>query len=402
MDRIADLVRQHEEWRGRCINLIPSENATSPAVRAALASDLGNRYTFQVGAELHGQVIENAYRGTRWTDAVEARAEELAKEAFGAAAATVRPISGHVAGLTAVAALVPHGGRVLALRPEDGGYDGYHLPHLPDLLGYVADPLPWDEVHFRVDADATVAAIRRTRPDAVVIAQSFVLFPADLAPIDEACAAAGARLLYDGSHTLGLIAGGQFQPDAVARTDLLFGSTHKTLFGPQGGLMVGGDPSLMARVRANFTLRTQDNAHWHRIAALGVALEELKAHGRDYAAQVVRNAQALAAALDECGVPMRFPELGYTRSHQLHIDLEGLKAKLGLTSQDLAKRLEARDIIVDAMGRLGTQELTRLGAREDQMATVADLFARAARGRKVQGEVHDLRASLALAYCDLG
>jgi len=158
MDRIEDLVRQHEEWRGRCINLIPSENATSPAVRAALASDLGNRYSYHVGAELHGQVIENAYRGTRWADAVEARAEALAKEAYGAAAATVRPISGHVAGLTAVAALVPHGGRVLALRADDGGYDGYHLPHLPDLLGYVADPLPWDERHFCVDAEATGTA----------------------------------------------------------------------------------------------------------------------------------------------------------------------------------------------------------------------------------------------------
>ena len=398
MDRIADLVRQHEEWRGRCINLIPSENAASPAVRAALASDLGNRYTFHVGTELHGQVIENAYRGTRWADAVEARAEALAKEVYGAAAATVRPISGHVAGLTAVAALVPRGGRVLALRADDGGYDGYHLPHLPDLLGYVADPLPWDEAHFCVDAEATVAAIKRARPDAVVIAQSFVLFPADLAPIDEACKAAGARLLYDGSHTLGLIAGGQFQPDAVARTDLLYGSTHKTLFGPQGGLMVGRDPSLMARVRSNFTLRTQDNAHWHRIAALGVALEELKAHGRDYATQVVRNAQALATALDGAGVPVRFPELGYTRSHQLHIDLEGLKARLGLTSQDLAKRLEARDIIVDAMGRLGTQELTRLGAREEHMSLVADLVARAARGKKVLEEVHELRAGLTFDF----
>jgi len=164
--------------------------------------------------------------------------------------------------------------------------------------------------------------------------------------------------------------------------------------------MVGHDPSLMARVRANFTLRTQDNAHWHRIAALGVALEELKVHGREYATQVVRNAQALAAALDGAGVPVRFPELGYTRSHQLHIDLEGLKAKLGLTSQDLAKRLEARDIIVDAMGRLGTQELTRLGAREEHMARVADLVARAARGKKVIEEVHELRAGLGLTFCD--
>ena len=401
MDRIADLVAQHEQWRARCLNLVPSENATSPAVRAALASDLGNRYTFHVGQELHGVTIENAYRGTRWTDAVEERVEALLREVYGAAAATARPISGHVAALTALAALVPRGGRVLALRPDDGGYDGYHLPHMPELLGYVADPMPWDAARFRVDADATAAAVRKTRPDAVVIAQSFVLFPVDLAPLEEACRDAGAKLLYDGSHTLGLVAGGEFQPDAVARTDLLYGSTHKTLPGPQGGLMVSRDGALMARVRANFTLRTQDNAHWHRIAALGVAMEELKAHGRSYARQVVANARALGKALDEGGMPVRFRDLGYTASHQLSLDLEGIEKRYGLDSNELAKKLESRDIIVDAMGRLGAQELTRLGAKEGEMALVADLVVRAAKGRKVQDEVHELRARLSMAFCDV-
>ncbi len=398
MDRIEDLVQLHEGWRSQCLNLVPSENVTSPAVRRALACDLGHRYTFHIGAELHGQVVENAYRGTRWTDAVEARAEALAREVYGADAASVRPISGHIAGMTAVAALVPRDGRVLALRPDDGGYDGYHNPHMPELLGYVAEALPFDSARYRVDADATAEAVRATSPNAVVIAQSFVLFPVDLAPIDEACREVGASLLYDGSHTLGLIAGGEFQPDAVARTDLLYGSTHKTLPGPQGGLMVGRDPALMARVRANFTLRTQDNAHWNRIAALGVALEELKAHGSDYARQVVANARSLARALDEGGLAVRFAELGYTASHQLMLDAEALRAKQGLTTQDLAKRLESRDIIVDAMGRMGSQELTRLGAGEDDMARVADLVLRAARGRKVQDEVHALRVGLGMAF----
>lgn len=146
------------------------------------------------------------------------------------------------------------------------------------------------------------------------------------------------------------------------------------------------------------TRRTQDNAHWHRIAALGVALEELKEHGRAYARQVVANARALARALDEGGLAVRFADLGYTESHQLLLDGDSLKAKQGLTTQDLAKRLEARDVIVDAMGRLGSQELTRLGAREEDMARVADLVLRAAKGRKVQDEVHGLRAGLRLAY----
>lgn len=398
MDRISDLVAKHEEWRGRTLNLIPSENVTSPAVRAALASDLGHRYTFRVDAYLHGHVIENAYRGTRWTEAVEERVEELLREVYRAEAATARPISGHVAGMTALAALVPRGGLVMALRPDDGGYDGYHPPHLPDLMGFSAMDLPWNEGSFQVDTEGALDAIRGARPDAVVINQSFVLFPPELPPIDEACREVGARLLYDGSHTLGLIAGGHFQPDAVESTDVLFGSTHKTLFGPQGGLMASRSTETLGRVRARFTLTTQDNAHWNRIAALGVALEEMRVYGARYAYQVISNAKALARALDEGGLPVRFAERDYTESHQMMLDTAAIEQSTGLDPQQLAIRLEGQDIIVDAMCRLGTNEMTRRGMTEADMATVAELVIRAAGGEEVKAEVHALVGGRELEY----
>lgn len=390
MERIADLVAKHEEWRARTLNLIPSENVTSPAVRAALASDLGHRYTFRVDAYLHGHVIENAYRGTRWTEAVEARVEELLREVYRAEAATARPLSGHVAGMTALAALVPRGGLVMALRPDDGGYDGYHPPHLPDLMGFTAMDLPWDAGRFQVDTEAASDAIRGARPDAVVINQSFVLFPPELPPIEEACREVGARLLYDGSHTLGLIAGGHFQPDAVEYTDLLFGSTHKTFPGPQGGLMVSRGSDTLERVRASFTLTTQDNAHWNRIAALGVALEEMRVYGARYAYQVISNAKALARALDEGGLPVRFADRDYTESHQMMVDTDWVEANLGVSVNDLANRLEAQDIIVDAMCRLGTNEMTRRGMTGPDMERAAELVVRASKGEEVRDEVHAL------------
>ncbi len=398
MERIADLVAEHEAWRSSTLNLIPSENVTSPAVRAALASDLGHRYTFRVDAYLHGHVIENAYRGTRWTEAVESRVEELLREVYSAEAATARPLSGHIAGVTAIAALVPKGGLVMALRPDDGGYDGYHPPHLPDLMGYTAMDLPWNADRFEVDADATTDGIRGARPDAVVINQSFVLFPPDLQPIDEACQEVGAKLLYDGSHTLGLVAGGHFQPDAVERSDLLFGSTHKTFFGPQGGLMVSRSTETLERVRASFTLTTQDNAHWNRIAALGVALEEMKVYGARYAYQVISNAKSLARALDEGGLPVRFADRDYTESHQMMLDTAAFEERTGLDPQELAIRLESQDIIVDAMCRLGTSEMTRKGMTEPDMERVAELVARAADGEEVKDEVNALVKDLELEY----
>jgi glycine hydroxymethyltransferase len=398
MERIADLVAEHEAWRSTTLNLIPSENVTSPAVRAMLACDLGHRYTFRVDAYLHGSIIENAYRGTRWTEAVEDRVEELLREVYDAEASTARPLSGHVAGMTAVAALVPKGGLVMALRPDDGGYDGYHPPHLPDLMGYTAVDLPWDEGRFQVDTDAAVDEIRGARPDAVVINQSFVLFPPELEPIDEACKEVGAHLLYDGSHTLGLIAGGHFQPDAVEHTDLLFGSTHKTLFGPQGGLMVSRSEETLKRVRASFTLTTQDNAHWNRIAALGVALEEMLMFGARYAYQVISNAKTLARALDEGGLPVRFADRDYTESHQMMVDTEWVEENIGMDVNSLATRFEKQDIIVDAMCRLGVNEMTRKGMTEPDMERVAELVVRAANGEEVRDDVHHLVKDLELAF----
>ena len=286
----------------------------------------------------------------------------------------------------------------MALRPDDGGYDGYHPPHLPDVMGFTAMDLPWDADRFQVDTEAAVDCIRGARPDAVVLNQSFVLFPPELPPIDEACQEVGAALLYDGSHTLGLIAGGHFQPDAVERTDVLFGSTHKTLPGPQGGLMVSRSADTMAKVRASFTLTTQDNAHWNRIAALGVALEEMRVYGARYAYQVISNAKALARALDEGGLPVRFADRDYTESHQMMLDTPAIEESTGMDPQELAKRLEAQDIIVDAMCRLGTNEMTRKGMTEPDMGRVAELVIRAAGGEEVKGEVNDLVRDLELAF----
>jgi glycine hydroxymethyltransferase len=398
MDRISDIVARHEGWRSRTLNLIPSENVTSPALREMLASDLGHRYTFRIDAYLHGHVIENAYRGTRWTEAVEERVEELLRDLYGAEGATARPLSGHVAGMTALAALVPKGGTVMALRPDDGGYDGYHPPHLPDLMGYTALDLPFDEGNFRIDTDGACDEIRGARPDVVVLNQSFVLFPPDIAPIDEVCQEGDAHLLYDGSHTLGLMAGGDFQPDAVENSDLFFASTHKTLFGPQGGLMVSRSGELLERVRKSFTLTTQDNAHWNRIAALGVALEEMRVYGARYAYQVISNAKALAHALHEGGLPVRFPEHDFTESHQLLLDTDWVEANLGLDVNSMANRLEGQDIIVDAMCRLGTNEMTRRGMTEPDMERVAELVVRAANGEAVAEEVHALVEPLGLAF----
>jgi len=207
-----------------------------------------------------------------------------------------------------------------------------------------------------------------------------------------------ARIGYDGSHVLGLIAGREFQRPLSEGADVLVGSTHKTFFGPQGGMFLTNSDEVWERAKKNMVWRLFDNAHWNRIAGVAQALAEHKEFGAAYAAQVVKNAQAFAAELDQRGFPLRFKSLGYTKSHQILLDEDGMKGALHLTPQEFSTAMEANNLIVDAVARIGTNEVTRLGAKEPEMAEIAELMERVIRGKSVKEEVLALRSRLKLTY----
>ncbi len=398
MDALT-IARRHETWRlDGCLNLLPSENVTSPEVRSLLASDFGHRYTLPIQSSVRGDYVENAYRGTRYTDQMEALGDDLAKRIFHGRHATLKPLSGHIAGLIMLLAACRRGDLVAVLHPDHGGYDGYSDAYIPDLLGLQVAYLPFDGATWSIRTEEAVALIEERRPTLVVLGQSFFPFPYDMAPLVRACRSVSARLGYDASHVLGLVAGGQFQDPLVEGADVLVGSTHKSLFGPQGGLLVTNDDELWAGVGRNLVWRTLDNAHWNRIAALTRALEESRRFGSSYARQVVSNTQTLASALNGHGFPLRFADLGFSRSHQLMIDTARMKSDHGLTPNDFAVRCEASAIMIDAVGRLGTNELTRMGAKGRQMKATAELLVGVLKGHRVASKARALRASLSMAY----
>lgn len=375
MSTILRLVHAHEGWRGTTLNLLASENILSPMVREALGSDLASRYSLEIHAEVHGEYVENAYRGTRYAEEIIHRTGELACGIFGSRYAVTEPLSGHVAGMVVLLSCLEKRELLLTTAIGNGGYDGYAGDYIPEMFGYRSGHLPFSAEEWKL-AETAPDVIRHTGPGAVVVGSSFILFPYDLKPLREACDDVGAVLVYDASHVLGLIAGGEFQPDAMRYCDVVYGSTHKSLFGPQGGIILTNDGDLHERMRFNLTWRTIDNPHLNRIAGLGIALEEMDRWGAEYAGRVVRNARALGRELTDRGVPVaRAP--AFTESHQLHLDPVGIREGFGLTMNGLGIRLEEHDIIVDAVGRLGTAEATRIGMREPDMATVADLIRRA-------------------------
>ncbi len=256
------------------------------------------------------------------------------------------------------------------------------------MFGYTVRPLPADGPGFSVDADRAVETIRRERPNAIVLGQSFFLFPYPLREISEAAHAIDALVLYDASHVLGLLAGGEFQDPIREGADIVYGSTHKSFPGPQGGLLYTDREDLFAQIDPALVWRIFDNAHWNRIAGLGQTLLELERCGGEYARTVVANAQALGRSLTDLGVPLVAESLGFTRSHQIHLDRARLDATAHVGAGALARRLERQRLLIDLVGRIGTAEVTRLGLTPADMPRMAELLVRAGwRNERVAREV---------------
>lgn len=398
-DYFVRQMRAQQRWRLEdSVNLLPSENVTSPQVRALLSSDFGHRYTLPVNAKYAGEYLDNSYRGTRITTEIEREAEKAACEVFEARHACVQPLSGHIAAMITIAATTRRGDAICSIHAADGGYDGYGQEYIPDILGLKAYHLPFDDEMYTVDAEAASKMIREKKPRLVILGASFIPFPYDMEPLSDACDEVDAALVYDGSHVMGLIAGGEFQQPLNEGARVLYGSTHKSFFGPQGGLIVTSDDEVNESIRKNLVWRIVDNVHWNRVAALGQTLLEMRKFGSQYAKQVVRNSKRLGRELKERGFPVKFEERGFSESHQLLIDPKEVRKKYGMSVNDFSIMLERSNLIIDSVARLGTAEITRMGVKEKDLPELADLFIAAAEGRNVKRRVKSFRERFDMAY----
>jgi glycine hydroxymethyltransferase len=414
---IEQLLAQAQTWRQtQTINLIASENTPSEAVRRVQISDLMGRYA--EGHPNQGEQVNRYYQGTRHIDQIELLAEREIKELFGAKQADVRPISGNAANTAISLGWLRGGDTVIANSTDAGGHIshgavgvfGRRIQNRGQSLKVGSEKsinlhyLPLTPDHYHVDAAKTVELIEQVMPQMVILGKSLFLFPEPVEEIATACKALNIPLLYDGAHVLGLIAGGQFQDPLHQGATWLTGSTHKTFPGPQRGIILGNlDPEDEKRYwpaadRGVFP-GSSSNHHLYSLPALVVATREMQAFGCEYALQTVRNAQALAKALDELGTPVEAREFGYTQSHQLAVNVADWGGGV-----EVAKRLEANDIIVNynmlpgdtdprhpSGLRVGVPEMTRFGMDESAMGELAQLMHDAIRKKNVKLQVNKLR-----------
>ena len=386
-DKVFSSLEKHRTWFENSIPLIASENIPSPAVREAVMSDFGNRYA-------EGWPGERVYAGCTHIDEVEIQCMELAKKLFDAEFADVRAVSGVVANLAIysaysnpndvmIASSIPAGGHISHGKKEHSGTAG--LVHGLDIEFFAFDP-----EEMTLDVDKTKAKVEDLKkqnrlPKIAMFGGSVFLFPHPVKELADFLKGHGMHINYDAAHVAGLIAGGKFQDPLREGTDTMTMSTHKTLFGPQGGLVLGFNRHEESIKKAMFPGLTSSH-HIHHMAGKAVAFAEALEFGKDYAAQTINNAKTLASELNNVGFKVLGEKRGYTESHQtvvnvldygdggtIEANLE--KANIIVNRQLIPGDLKANRHYMHPGGiRLGTSEITRLGMKESEMKEIASMI----------------------------
>ena len=396
-DNIFNLVKKHEEYRVKsCVNLRADENYTSAKVRELLGSDFGHRNT--------SPDPNFVSRGAKYMDQVRDLTISMGKKLFNAKYINVWPPTGHTANIITLFAFCKPGDKILVLAPEHGGYGGIARTNLPKCLGLKTLYFPFDYNRMNIIVEQAIKLIEVELPALIVLGATYFLFPHPVRELAQVAHRWGIPVAYDGAHVMGLIAGGQFQDPLGEGADLLFGSTMKTLPGPPGGILLTNNPDVQNKLSGATFYKAVTSVQWNRVASLGIVFEEMLEWGQQYAIQIVRNAKTLAAFLQNRGVDILCREIGYTDSHNFLLNVGGLDKNVTGYASEKAAKLEEADIIIHDRGIVGVAEVTRLGMKETDMETIADLMSRVLvdqePAEKVRVEVHQLRRKFKMDYCE--
>ena len=367
---ISDLIQAEERYQVETVRLIPSENYVSRAVLEASGSVLTNKYS-------EGYPGKRYYEGQRYIDELETLVQERAKRLFGAAHANVQPYSGSPANMAVYYALLEPGDTIMGMSLPHGG----HLTHGWEVsfsarfyrsVQYTVHP----KTHL-IDYDEVRALARKERPKILVAGATAYPRFFDFKILGEIAREVDAYFLTDVAHIAGLIVAG-VHPDPVPHADVVTTTTHKTLRGPRGAMILCREEHAAAIDRAVFPA-LQGGPHNHTTAAIGVALREAATPAfNEYGRQVVANAKALAGELLERGFQL---VSGGTDNHLVLIDM----TNKGISGKRASRALDRAGIVTNYNSvpydprkpfnpsgvRVGTPAVTSRGMREEEMRRIA-------------------------------
>ena len=357
------------------LELIASENIVSRAVMEAQGSVLTNKYA-------EGYPGKRYYGGCEYVDVAEQLAIDRAKELFGANWANVQPHSGAQANMAVFFALLQPGDTILGMNLTDGGHLTHGSPVNISGMYYKVIPYGVDKETERIDYNALEVLAKEHKPKMIIAGASAYARIIDFERIGAIAKEVGAIFMVDMAHIAGLVAAGQ-HPSPVPYADVVTSTTHKTLRGPRGGLILGRDEELGKKINKAVFPGIQGGPLMHVIAAKAVALGEALAPSfKEYGAQVVKNAAALADELTRRGYRI---VSGGTDTHVMLVDLtnkditgkeaQTLLDEVNITANRNTIPFEPRSPFVTSGIRLGSPALTTRGFQEEDMREVARIIA---------------------------
>ena len=391
------ILERELERQNTTLQLIASENFTSRAVLAATGSVLTNKYS-------EGYPGKRYYGGNQFADEAEDLARRRASELFGAEHANVQPHAGANANMAVYLGLLEPGDTVLGMRLDQGGHLTHGSPVNASgrLYRFVSYGVTASDE--RIDLEQVAELARAERPRMIVAGATAYPRIIDPEPFRRVADEVGALFLFDAAHVAGLIAGG-VHPNPVPVADVVTFTTHKTLRGPRGGCIVSKAEHAKAIDKAVFP-GLQGGPLDHVIAAKAVAFREAAQPAfREYAAQILTNAQALAEALAGHGFRL---VSGGTENHLMLVDLRSYDEELtGKEAQEVLDRAgitlnknqvpgDTRSPFVTSGLRLGTAAVTTAGMREPEMGVIAGLVDQALRSRGNEDALAAIRHEVAL------
>ena len=375
---IRELAKKHNKFFEESIPLIASENIMSPMAMEMLLTDFGFRYA-------EGLPHKRYYQGNYYVDSLEDKVMDLGRALFNSKYVDPRPLSGTNANMGVLYAFTKPGDLISTPSLSGGGHISSASFGAVGFRGLKTVNYPFDTDEMNIDIDGTIKVIKENKPKICWFGQSVFLFPTPLKELEDVFNEINCRVVYDAAHVLGLIAGKQFQDPLREGAEILTGSTHKTLPGPQHGIIVGnGSEEDWKKVQRGIFPGTLSNHHINTMAALCVAMAEHLEFGESYAKQIIKNAQLLGEELHKYGFKVLGEKNGFTKSHTLAIDVSNNGG-----GKYVAETLEKCNIIINknllpyddnkkSMNpsgiRLGTQEVTRIGFKEPDIKYLAELI----------------------------
>ncbi len=388
VNQILNEIKKDEKRNEDFLHLTANESQMSETARLFLGSKLSERY--YMGGGTNDLVDFGVFTALGFSSIEKLihMAEKAACSMLGASSVNLSCLSGVHAMMCAILSCTNPGDTVMTVEKNQGGH--FATKGILERVGRNHVYTSYDYESYTFDVKKIGEIYKKNKAKAIYLDVSYYVKPHNLSDIRKAVGDE-AIIIYDASHTMGLILGGLFQSPLKEGANVVCANTHKTLPGPQKGMIAFRDKKVADKANSIINGCLYSSPHTHHLIALATTILEMQTYGKSYAKQIISNSNAMGKAFEKLGYKIRkISNEIYSLNHQVHVFLEGKGERLTLYKNLLKNNISTNfdNVLGGSLFiRIGTQELTRRGMKENDMNTIAYLIDKAMKGEKIKSEV---------------